>query len=83
MTMNLLDNAMINNSMHWGWKVGLIFAVMVSIQMFGESNLDGGEIFGFNLPLAAWIAGRWIVIGKAQRDKLEWPNFPGEDDPNK
>ena len=81
--MNLFDNAMINNSMHWGWKVGLIFAVLVCLQMFGAYSLGGEEIFWFTFPLAAWIAGRWIVIGKVRRDKIDWPNFPGEDSPDK
>lgn len=80
--MNLFDHAMVNNSMHWRWKAGLVFAVLCSLQMFGENSLNGEEIMAFNLPLAVWIAWRWIIIGKERRDNVEWPNFPGEDDPD-
>jgi len=48
--MKLFNNAMVNNSMHWRWKAGLVFAVLCSLQMFGENSLNGEEIMAFNLP---------------------------------
>ena len=55
---------LISNSMHWGWKVSLVFSVVCSVMMFGEYSIDNDDIFIYNVPLIIWVTARWISIGK-------------------
>ena len=59
---------LISNSMHWGWKVSLVFAVVCSVMLFGEYSIDGDEILGYNSPLIIWITARWISIGRQAKE---------------
>ena len=59
---------LITHSMHWFWKVSLVFSVVCSVMLFGESSIDVGAILAYNLPLIVWVTWRWISIGHETKE---------------
>ena len=60
---------LINNSMHWGWKVSFIVAAAliasVWINELVGSHTDAASLASSLLPMAIWLTARWVSMGDA------------------